>query len=134
MKQIMLLLLLFFVVMACNEPQKAQKTASDAGQKVYSTYCLSCHQADGSGVPKMNPPLIKTEWVLGDKTRLINIVLHGFQTPIEVNGDSYNGVMAAHDFLKDEDIAHVLTYVRSNFGNAASEITAAEVAEVRGKK
>ena len=109
------------------------KASIDRGKKVYDTYCLACHQADGSGVPGLNPPLIKTKWVLGDKKTLINVLLKGMSEPIEVDGDEYNNVMASHAFLKDQEIADVLTYVRNSFGNKASVVTAAEVKVTRPK-
>lgn len=102
-----------------------------AGKKVFVQYCLSCHQADGAGVQRLNPPLIKTQYVLGDKNKLINIVLKGFSEDVEINGEYYSNTMPAHDFLKDQEIADVLTYVRNNFGNKASAIKLAEVTSAR---
>jgi mono/diheme cytochrome c family protein len=101
------------------------------GKKVYETYCLACHMADGGGVPRMNPPLVKTVYVLGDKKRLIGIVLNGMDEPLEIDGETYSNVMAPHNFLKDQEIADVLTYVRNSFGNKASALTAEEVKTVR---
>lgn len=103
------------------------------GKMVYQQYCLSCHQADGSGVPGLNPPLRKTEWVLGDKTKLINVLLKGLQSA-EVEGEMYDNVMPAHEFLSDQQIADVLTYVRMNFGNQATAITPDEVKQARSLK
>jgi mono/diheme cytochrome c family protein len=79
----------------------------------------------------MNPPLVNKEWVGGDKTRLIKVVLNGLSEPITVNGEKYQGVMASHDFLTDKQIANVLTFVRKSFGNDYEAITEEEVAEVR---
>ena len=107
------------------------KASIAAGQKVFSQYCVSCHQADALGVPHMNPPLVKTTYVLGDKTKLIKIVLNGFNEDVEINGETYSNSMASHDFLKDQEIADVLTFVRNSFGNKASAITAAQVKAVR---
>jgi mono/diheme cytochrome c family protein len=115
-----------------EQPSPAASIAR--GKKVYETYCLACHQPDGTGVPRLNPPLVKTSFVLGDKKILIGIVLNGFDEPVEIDGDVFSNVMASHDFLKDQEIADVLTYVRNSFGNKASAITPAEVAAVRAVK
>ena len=104
------------------------------GKAIYGKICVTCHQADGGGVQNMNPPLIKTTYVLGNKTQLISIVLNGFNEHIEIDGDTYSNVMAAHDYLKDQEIADVITYVRNSFGNKASAVTAAEVKKVRATK
>lgn len=106
-------------------------TYAQEGKKVYESTCLACHQANGTGVPRLNPPLIKTKWVLGDKKELINIVLKGFDKEIEIDGDYFNNPMPAQAHLTDQQIADVLTYVRSNFGNKASAVTPAEVKKQR---
>ena len=103
------------------------------GQLIYEQNCLTCHQANGSGVPNLNPPLRGIDWVLGDKTRLINVLLKGLQGQ-EIEGDMYDNAMPAHDFLTDPQIADVLTYIRSSFGNKADAVTADEVKMVRNTK
>jgi mono/diheme cytochrome c family protein len=115
-----------------RQPSLAESIAR--GKKVYEAYCLACHQADGTGVPRLNPPLVKTSFVLGDKKTLIGIVLNGFDEPIEIDGDTFSNVMASHDFLKDQEIADVLTYVRNSFGNKAAAVTPTEVAAVRAAR
>ena len=100
------------------------------GKQVYLEQCLACHQADALGVSGMNPPLVKTKFVLGDKATLVKIVLNGM-TGIEVDGEDYHGVMAPHADLTDQQIADVLTYVRNSFGNKAKAVTAAEVKGIR---
>lgn len=103
------------------------------GGVVYSQYCLPCHQANGAGVPNLNPPLIKTSWVLGDKAKLATVVLQGLSGEIEIGDEVYNNTMPPHNFLTDFQIADVLTYVRNNFGNKAAQIKPAEVKAVRAK-
>lgn len=103
----------------------------EAGKTVYNSYCIACHQQDGSGVPGAFPPLIETEWVNGEKDTLISIVLNGLQGPIEVNGEQYNNIMTPHNFLSDDEVAAVLTYVRKSFGNNSSEVSTEEVAALR---
>jgi len=109
----------------------ASTTAAVSGKDVYIKHCLTCHQADGGGVPNMNPPLTNTSYVSGDKTRLIKVVLNGFSDNVDIDGESYSNVMPAHDFLKDREIAAVLTYIRKNFNNKAGPISAAQVKAVR---
>ncbi len=125
---------------AQSKPKPHPKTAAAGGpasaqvaqgKKVFTQYCLTCHQADGGGVPNMNPPLIQTTYVLGDKARLVGIILHGFSEQVDIKGEAYNNVMPAHNFLTDAQIADLLTYVRHSFGNKASAVSAAEVKAVR---
>ena len=101
------------------------------GQAIFSNYCATCHQSDGSGVPGAFPPLVESEWAQGDKGRLIRLVLRGMQGPIVVQGETYNNVMTPHDFLTDRQVAAVLTFVRHSFGNDAEPVDSSEVARVR---
>ncbi len=127
-----LLIFLFLVFTLISwQTQPGLKASVERGKNVYETYCLSCHQADGSGVPRLNPPLSKVKYVTGDKKELITIIMNGLDKEIEINGEFYSNVMAPHDFLKDQEIADVLTYVRNSFGNKASAVTVAEVKAVR---
>jgi len=129
-----------FFVLAIGLMSQTKKPAAPAqggiqatmtrGKQVYLQQCLACHQADAGGVEGMNPSLIKAKFVLGDKAALVKIVLNGL-SGVEIDGDSYNGVMAPHADLTDLQIADVLTYIRKNFGNKASAITPAQVKAIR---
>lgn len=104
-----------------------------AGEKVYKKFCISCHQADGGGVPHLTPPLINTSYVLGDKETMIKILLNGLKN-VDIDEESYSNPMPPlGSVLKDQQIADVLTYVRNSFGNKAAVVTVAEVKEVRSK-
>jgi mono/diheme cytochrome c family protein len=109
------------------------KSSISRGQTVYTTFCLTCHQVDGSGVPNLNPPLIKTKWTLGPKTVLIEQVLKGSNGKVEIDGETFHNTMPPLATLTDQQIADVLTFVRNNFGNKASQVTPAEVKAVRAK-
>jgi glucose/arabinose dehydrogenase len=108
-----------------------QKESLTAGAHIYQVYCGTCHQENGRGASGRFPPLANTSWVTGDKNLLIGIVLKGMEGPIEVNSEQFNGTMPQHSFLSDEEVATVLTYIRQNFGNEASQVTVADVAAVR---
>jgi mono/diheme cytochrome c family protein len=101
-----------------------------AGKALYTQSCLSCHQADGGGVERMNAPLTQTTWVLGEKPRLVKVLLNGMQG-VEIDGEKYTNVMPAFNYLTDQQIADVLTYVRNSFGNKASAVSSAEVKAIR---
>ena len=113
----------------------------DQGKEIYMKaapgggMCFTCHQANGEGLAGQFPPLAGSDWVLGDKDRLIKISMYGLMGEIEVNGVKYNNVMAPPGIppgsLTDEQIANVLTYIRNDWGNSASAVSPEEVATVR---
>jgi glucose/arabinose dehydrogenase len=109
------------------------REALEAGAKVYEKYCVACHQRDGKGDGVRFPSLVSTDWVSGNKTRLISLVVNGLQGEIDVEGTKFNGVMPPQAFLSDEEIAQLLTFLRQNFANHATAVGAAEVAEVRAR-
>lgn len=103
-----------------------------AGSILYNTYCASCHQQDGKGDNSRFPPLAGSDWVTGDKQRLINVILNGLDGEIMVNGQSWQGMMPAHaEFLDDHAIASISTYIRQSFGNKAGPVSSLEVSKVR---
>ncbi len=133
-----LLLCLSLHACQCSDKPEVGPSASleeqveQLGKSVYDTKCAQCHQASGQGIPGSFPSLTQTEWVLGDKGRLVRLLLNGMQGPLEVEGEVYNGIMILPPpALTDEQIAAVLTYVRQHFGNHAEALTPDEVASVR---
>jgi mono/diheme cytochrome c family protein len=102
---------------------------------VYTQICVTCHQANGQGTPGAFPPLAGAEYATASNPAVpIRIVLRGMQGPVTVKGAQYNGVMAPFGTgveLSDEQVAAVLTYVRSSWGNSASAITPEQVASER---
>lgn len=101
------------------------------GKAVYTKYCLTCHQSDGSGVPGMHPPLGPGTWVEKDPQELVAIMMKGLSGKIEVDGEEYKNFMPSHAKLTDEEIADVLTYIRSSFGNNLGPVTPEMVAKTR---
>ena len=101
------------------------------GQAIYEALCLNCHQATGQGLTGVYPPLAKSEWVAGDSQMLIKLTIHGLAGPTKVLGKDYGLVPMPPMGLDDQQLADVLTYVRSAFGNSAPAVTPAEVKTVR---
>jgi mono/diheme cytochrome c family protein/glucose/arabinose dehydrogenase len=119
---------------------------SDAEQKMYDlgkevfhrdAHCATCHQPNGKGLPAIYPPLEKSPWVTEDDERLIKIILKGLWGPIEVNGQKFDpskGVPPMTGFgglLNDEEVAAVIAYVRTSFGNEAPLVSPGQVRAVR---
>ncbi len=106
-------------------------SASD-GAVVYITNCSSCHQTNGEGVPGAFPPLAGNPAVTGNPVAVIAIVKHGIGGKIEVNGTAYSGIMPPWEgLISDDDIAAVVTYIRSSWHNRASPVSLANVRAVR---
>lgn len=97
----------------------AGAAASVDGKQLYGAKCAACHQGSGLGVAGVFPPLAASEWVIGDEKILANILLHGVNGEMVVKGNTYKGAMPAWKSLSDDELAAVLTYIRSDWGNAA---------------
>lgn len=110
-------------------PESAE---SPVGSNVFAQNCAPCHGASGQGVAGVFPPLASSTLVAGDEDTPIRIVLHGLQGPIQVQGQSFNGVMPAFGArLSDQELAAALSYVRSTFDNGAAAVDPQSVAAVR---
>lgn len=97
----------------------------------YQAVCSPCHQPNGQGIPAAFPPLAGSEWLTGDPETPIRIVLLGLNGPIQVSGVTFEVVMPPPSGLDDARIAEAITYARTNFGNNASAVDAAQVQKVR---
>ncbi len=117
------------VSISANQPKPQPK--QDEGKDVYLRHCMSCHQKNGSGVPGMYPPLQKSNWINGDKKKIINVVLNGLEGEIEVNGEVFSQTMPKQNYLTNKQVAQVLSYLRKNFGNQADSVKVKDVMEVR---
>ena len=98
-----------------------------AGRQLYLNTCSGCHGTDGRGMARFAPPLIGSDWVLGDGKRLALILLHGMEGPVDVAGKVYNTpdilpVMPAHSTMDDASITAILMYIRNEWGNQAGPI------------
>jgi nitrite reductase (NO-forming) len=103
------------------------------GKGVFMQTCFVCHQVGGEGIPAQIPPLAKADFLMADKERSIRVVLQGQTGEIEVNGKKYNGTMIPLNYLSDDEIANVLTYVRNSFGNSGDPVSSQEVRRIRGE-
>ena len=103
------------------------------GAAVFARVCAACHQAVGQGIPGVFPPLDGSSYVVGDPERLLSIMMYGLNGPINVNGTTYNNVMAPVDAqLTDEETVAVANFVRTAWSNKGEQnVTAETLAAVR---
>jgi ubiquinol-cytochrome c reductase cytochrome b subunit len=98
------------------------------GATVFAANCSGCHGAAGAGQPGVFPPLAGNPVVVGDKSKVIHILNNGLNGAIVVAGTTYNGQMPAwKGNLTPAQIADVITYIRSSWGNKGDAVTTAEV-------
>jgi mono/diheme cytochrome c family protein len=106
------------------------------GRNLYLTVCASCHGNDGQGMSRFAPPLLQSEWVLGDEERLSKILLHGIEGALEVNGKLYDSpeilpAMPAFATTPPEDLAAIMTYIRQSWGHNAAPVKPGTVGRIR---
>jgi mono/diheme cytochrome c family protein len=101
------------------------------GEKLYKGSCVACHELDGSGAPRIYPPLPgNANLQSADPASAIKIVLEGAET-VTTQRAPNTGSMPAYPKMSDQEIADVVTYIRNAWGNAALAATAQEVAKLR---
>ncbi len=116
---------------AAPKPSTLTERIAD-GLSIYNKTCFACHQANGEGLANAFPPLAKSDYLNADPNRAIEFVLKGKTGEITVNGKKYNSIMTAQT-LTDDEVANVLTFVYSSWGNSKKEINPAMVTAIRKK-
>ncbi len=123
-------------VVDANPTETGPDALRKKGQAIFAKTCVACHQANAMGKEGTAPPLAGSEWVLAPgANRIARVVLNGLIGPITVKGQEWNLQMLAwRDVYTDEEIAAVLTYIRSDFGNHADPVKPETVAAARADK
>uniref|UniRef100_UPI004049FE60 DUF7133 domain-containing protein n=1 Tax=Daejeonella sp. TaxID=2805397 RepID=UPI004049FE60 len=111
------------------------------GATLFRSICQTCHSADGNGINGLAPPLNKSDWVTGDKSRLIKVILYGLSGPITIGTKVYKSPeisgempgLASNSNFSDEDIAQVANYIRNSWSNKGDKISKETVSEIREK-
>ena len=124
------------IAKATNLLDKEDLKQFASGRQQYLSICAGCHGTDGQGIKRFGPPLVQSEWVLGDARKLSLILLHGMEGPLEVNGRRYDApdilpVMPSHSVVDDAHIAAILTYIRNEWGHQAGPVKRGLVGKTR---
>jgi mono/diheme cytochrome c family protein len=109
-----------------------QESEMKAGQAVYARFCIACHEADGSGAPRIYPPLPDNALLQSaDPSSTLRVILDGAHTVTTPRAPNTGEMPAYAKQLSDEQIAAVTNYIRNSWGNAAPLVTAAQVKKAR---
>lgn len=127
------LFLLSFLT-SCQSPEKVKlEQYYIGGKEIFEQNCANCHQKDGKGLQNLYPPIAGSDY-LKDKTQVILAIKNGLVGEIKVNGKVYNQPMPANSHLQNLDIAEVVTYIYSEWGNEQKITTVAEVEKALKKE
>jgi mono/diheme cytochrome c family protein len=110
----------------------AGQGAAALGERMFNGNCVPCHQQNGAGIPGVYPSLAASPVVLGDPAELARWVVKG-QRPPSMPAGRYTTQMLQFGWMQPAEAAALLTYVRSNFGNSASPVDAAAMAQALGQ-
>ena len=123
--------MLWFFVLGCQ----TGSSEGLSGQQLYKRSCINCHKSHGKGIQNVYPPLAGSDWVTTEDPSIpVRIVLHGLKGEIVVNNIRYDSAMVGWgETLNDEQIANIVTYIRTSWGNEGSAVSADEVKVIRDK-
>lgn len=108
----------------------AESAGLERGQAIYAARCAMCHGATGDGFADVFPPLAGSDWLGANRNGSVEAVVAGLNREIVVNGRTYRGQMPPV-IIDDDEVAAVLTFVVSSWGNRGAAFTPEEVRAVR---
>ena len=120
-------LLFFPIFFACQTGDIKKNQYFVEGLALYKTHCANCHQLDGSGLEGLYPPIANSDFLKGNKLKMICFIHNGLNDSLAVNSKQYNQPMPANRALEPLDLAEIATYVYNKWG---SETKITEVPEV----
>jgi mono/diheme cytochrome c family protein len=108
------------------------ETQMDDGARIYKRACIACHEMDGSGAPRIYPPLPGNASLQSAiPANTLRIILEGAHTVTTPRAPNPGSMPAYAKDLSDQEIADVATYIRNSWGNSASAVTAEQVERTR---
>jgi mono/diheme cytochrome c family protein len=102
------------------------------GEQIYAHYCRACHEPDGSGAPRIYPPLPGNALLQSaDPSSTLRVILDGAQTVTTPRAPNTGSMPSYARDLSDQQVADVTNYIRNSWGNAAPVVTPEQVAKAR---
>ena len=113
-------LFLFFKISWLHQNKPLEESIAD-GAGIYQDFCVQCHLDSGEGVSGVFPPLAASDYLLNNIDLSIKGIKYGLNGPIEVNGETYDGVMQ-NQGLEEEEIADVMNYILNSWNNSIEQV------------
>ena len=113
-------LFLFFKISWLHQNKPLEESIAD-GAEIYQDFCVQCHLDSGEGVSGVFPPLADSDYLLNNIDLSIKGIKYGLNGPIEVNGETYDGVMQ-NQGLEEEEIADVMNYILNSWNNSSEQV------------
>ena len=113
-------LFLFFKISWLHQNKPLEESIAD-GAGIYQDFCVQCHLDSGEGVSGVFPPLADSDYLLNNIDLSIKGIKYGLNGPIEVNGETYDGVMQ-NQGLDEEEIADVMNYILNSWNNSSEQV------------
>ena len=133
MKYVLLYCISLIHFIGTMQQEKPLKQSIGDGSELYQDFCVQCHLDRGQGVHGSYPPLSNSDYLRENLEESIRAIKYGLKGEIQVNGVTYNGIMLRQG-LDDEEVADVMNYILSNWGNSLQkQITPTDVFNVQKK-
>lgn len=109
---------------------KVDKQIYFEGKQLYAGTCAQCHQVDGKGLNKLYPPLANSDYLMNDILGASKIIKHGLSGAIKVNDIEFNRPMKGFEYLTDQEVASILTYISNSWGNQYKTVAPQDVSKI----
>lgn len=127
-KTLFLLLTVTSLTLGCQDAQAIKLKQYQAhGRALYLRHCSSCHQPDGQGLAELYPPVAFADYIQEDLSRAICVTRKGLSEEIIVNGKMYNLPMPANKQLSTLEVAEIVTYLTTEWGDRTKIVTRQQV-------
>lgn len=116
------------IIMSCGDPKFDQYFVQ--GEKLYTTHCSNCHQANGKGLGRLYPPLDSSDYMTNNFDETLCLIKYGVSGEITVDGIVYDQPMPGVRTLSDLEIAEIATYIYNRGEHKRGLVAVTEVQRV----
>jgi cytochrome c551 len=123
-------LIFLAILFSCQTGDVKKNQYFVEGLELYKTHCANCHQLDGAGLEGLYPPIANSDFLKGNKLKMICFIHNGLNDSLTINGKKYTQPMPANRSLEPLDLAEIATYVYNKWGKETKITEITEVEEI----